>query len=174
MNIMYKTTAVSTKGRSGKVVVENSPLEFSMTAPVEMGGSPEAQKTGVNPEQLFAAGYAACFGSALQHVIREKKLPIPTPSVEATVGIGKNDSGGFELAVEIVAIISGLDQAAAEEVVNEAHYVCPYSNATRGTLRLRFQQKYCNSTYNIIITGCIKRWVYHSEIVEWPKNQSLR
>lgn len=79
MNIMYKTTAVSTKGRSGKVVVENSPLEFSMTAPVEMGGSPEAQKTGVNPEQLFAAGYAACFGSALQHVIREKSCLFQRP-----------------------------------------------------------------------------------------------
>ncbi len=141
MNIMYKTTAVSTKGRSGKVVVENSSLEFSMTAPVEMGGAPEAQKNGVNPEQLFAAGYAACFGSALQHVIREKKLPIPTPSVEATVGIGKNESGGFELAVDIVAIISGLDQAAADEVVNEAHYVCPYSNATRGNIEVKVTAK---------------------------------
>ena len=135
-----------------------------------MGGSHEAQKNGVNPEQLFAAGYAACFGSALQHVIREKKLPIPTPSVEATVGIGKNDSGGFELAVEIVAIISGLDQAAADEVVNEAHYVCPYSNATRGNIEVRSQ--HCNQ-HNRIITGCIKRWVYHSEIVEWPKNQKV-
>lgn len=141
MNIMYKTTAVSTKGRSGKVVVENSPLEFSMTAPVEMGGAPEAQKNGVNPEQLFAAGYAACFGSALQHVIREKKLPIPTPGVEVTVGIGKNESGGFELAVDIVAIISGLDQAAADAVVNEAHYVCPYSNATRGNIEVNISAK---------------------------------
>ena len=141
MNIMYKTTAVSTKGRSGKVVVDNSPLEFSMTAPVEMGGAPEAQKHGVNPEQLFAAGYAACFGSALQHVIREKKLPIPTPGVEVTVGIGKNESGGFELAVDIVAIISGLDQAAADAVVNEAHYVCPYSNATRGNIEVNISAK---------------------------------
>lgn len=141
MNIMYKTTAVSTKGRSGKVVVENSPLEFSMTAPVEMGGAPEAQKNGVNPEQLFAAGYAACFGSALQHVIREKKLPIPTPGVEVTVGIGKNEKDGFELAVDIVALISGLDQAAADAVVNEAHYVCPYSNATRGNIEVKVSAK---------------------------------
>ncbi|NLE24145.1 MAG: organic hydroperoxide resistance protein [Clostridiaceae bacterium] len=141
MNIMYKTTAVSTKGRSGKVVVENSPLEFSMTPPVEMGGLPEAQQNGVNPEQLFAAGYAACFGSALQHVVREKKLPIPTPGVEVTVGIGKNDGGGFELAVDIVALISGLDQAAADEVVNEAHYVCPYSNATRGNIQVNISAR---------------------------------
>jgi len=141
MDIMYKTTAVSTRGRNGKVVVKDSPLEFSMTPPVEMGGKTEDQKTGVNPEQLFAAGYAACFGSALQHVIREKKLPIPTPSVEVTVGIGKNDSGGFELAVEIVALISGLDQATADEVVNQAHYVCPYSNATRGNIEVKVSAK---------------------------------
>lgn len=141
MDIMYKTTAVSTKGRSGKVVVENSQLEFTMAPPVELGGTPESQKNGVNPEQLFAAGYAACFGSALQHVIREKKLPIPTPVVEATVGIGKNESGGFELAVDIVAVISGLEQAAADDVVNEAHYVCPYSNATRGNIEVKVSAK---------------------------------
>ncbi|NLL66424.1 MAG: organic hydroperoxide resistance protein [Clostridiaceae bacterium] len=134
MEIMYKTTAVSTRGRSGKVEVKNSSLEFEMAAPVEMGGAQDAQNSKVNPEQLFAAGYAACFGSALQHVIREKKLPIPTPSVEATVGIGKNEAGGFQLEVEIVALITGLDQAAADAVINEAHYVCPYSNATRGNI----------------------------------------
>ncbi|MGI6084201.1 MAG: organic hydroperoxide resistance protein [Acetivibrionales bacterium] len=134
MDVMYKTTAISSRGRSGKVVVENSSLEFDMAAPVEMGGTADTQMNRVNPEQLFAAGYAACFGSALQHVIREKKLPIQTPSVQATVSIGKNESGGFELAVEIVALISGLDQAAANGVVNEAHYVCPYSNATRGNI----------------------------------------
>lgn len=141
MDIMYKTTAISTRGRSGKVVVEKSSLEFDMTAPVEMGGAEEAQKNKANPEQLFAAGYAACFGSALQHAIREKKLPIPTPSVETTVGIGKNDSGGFELTVKIVALISGLDQAAADAVVNDAHYICPYSNATRGNIEVNVSAK---------------------------------
>lgn len=138
MEIMYKTKAVSTKGRSGKVVVENSTLEFEMSAPVEMGGQ---QKSGVNPEQLFAAGYAACFGSALQHVIREKKIPIPTPSVEVTVGIGKNETGGFELAVDITALISGVDQTEANNIVQEAHYVCPYSNATRGNIQVNVSAK---------------------------------
>ncbi len=141
MDIMYKTTAISTKGRGGKVVVDNSKLEFTMAPPVELGGTQESQKTGVNPEQLFAAGYAACFGSALQHVIRERKLPIPTPSVEATVGIGKNESGGFKLAVDIIALITGLDQDVADSVINEAHYVCPYSNATRGNIDVKVSAK---------------------------------
>lgn len=138
MNIMYKTKAISTKGRSGKVIVENSALEFEMSPPVEMGG---VKGNGVNPEQLFAAGYAACFGSALQHVIREKKLPIPTPSVEITVGIGKNETGGFELAADIIAIISGVTQAEADNIVQEAHYVCPYSNATRGNIQVNVSAK---------------------------------
>jgi osmotically inducible protein OsmC len=133
MNIMYRTKAISTKGRSGKVVVENSALEFEMSAPVEMGGS---NSNGVNPEQLFAAGYAACFGSALQHVVREKKLHVPTPSVEVTVGIGKNEAGGFELAADITALISGVTQEEADKIVQEAHYVCPYSNATRGNIQV--------------------------------------
>lgn len=132
MDILYKTTAISTRGRDGKVVVENSPLEFEMAPPAELGG----KKPGVNPEQLFAAGYSACFGSALQHVIREKKLPIPTPSVQVTVGIGKNDVGGFALTVEIVATLSGIEQDLADSVVKEAHNVCPYSNATRGNIEV--------------------------------------
>jgi osmotically inducible protein OsmC len=138
MDIMYKTKAVSTKGRSGKVVVENSTLEFEMAPPVEMGG---LKNGGVNPEKLFAAGYAACFGSALQHVIREKKLPIPTPTVEITVGIGKNDAGGFELTASITALISGVAQAEADNLVQEAHYVCPYSNATRGNIQVNVSAK---------------------------------
>ena len=133
MNVLYKTTAVSTGGRDGKVIVENSPLEFEMALPAELGGT---KKTGVNPEQLFSAGYCACFGSALQHVIRAKKLHIATPSVETTVGIDKNDVGGFALTVEIVATLSGIDQDLADAVVKEAHNVCPYSNATRGNIEI--------------------------------------
>lgn len=130
MNALYKTTAVSTGGRSGKVIVEESPLKFEMSPPAEMGG----MKLGTNPEQLFAAGYAACFGSALQHVVRIKKLNIPAPSVRLTVGMDKDDSGNYFLRAEIVAIITGVDQAAADEIVKEAHNVCPYSRATRGNI----------------------------------------
>lgn len=133
MQILYKTTAVSTGGRNGTVVVENSPLEFAMAPPAEMGGTKNA---GINPEQLFAAGYSACFGSALQHVIRSEKLPIAAPTVQITVGIGKNDADGYSLAVEIVAIFTGLDQQAADELVQKAHTVCPYSNATRGNIEV--------------------------------------
>lgn len=133
MNVIYKTTAVSTGGRDGKVSVENSSLEFEMALPVEMGGT---KKSGVNPEQLFAAGYSACFGSALQHVVRAQKLHIPTPTVQTTVGIGKNDVGGFSLTVDIIATISGIDQKLADAVVKEAHNVCPYSNATKGNIEV--------------------------------------
>ncbi len=138
MKILYKTKAVSTRGRSGKVVVENSALEFEMSPPVEMGGQ---NNGGANPEQLFSAGYAACFGSALQHVIREKKLPIPTPSVEVTVGIGKDESGGFELTADITGLISGVSQEEADRLVQEAHNVCPYSKATRGNIQVNVSAK---------------------------------
>ena len=133
MNVLYRTTAVSTGGRDGKVIVENSPLEFEMALPTELGGT---KKTGVNPEQLFAAGYSACFRSALQHVVRIRKLHIPTPNVKATVGIDKNDAGGFTLTVEIVATLFGIDQVSADDLVKEAHVVCPYSNATRGNIEV--------------------------------------
>lgn len=131
MKILYNTTAISTGGRDGKVVVENSPLEFEMALPAELGG---AKKNGANPEQLFAAGYAACFGSALQHVLRAKKMSIQIPSIHLTVGIGRNDDNGFSLAVNIVAVFKDIGQDTAEELVNEAHQVCPYSNATRGNI----------------------------------------
>lgn len=138
MQVIYKTTAVSTGGRNGSVVVENSPLKFDMAPPTEMGGT---NGTGTNPEQLFAAGYSACFGSALQHVIRTRKLPIPAATVQLTVGIGKNDAGGFALEAEIVAIVSGLDQQTADALVKEAHAICPYSNATRGNMNVSVTAK---------------------------------
>lgn len=132
MNALYKTTALSYGGRNGNVTVENSPLSFEMSPPAEMGGN----KPGTNPEQLFAAGYSACFGSALQHVVRERKLHIPAPSVRLTVGIDKDASGGFFLSADIVAIISGVDQATADDIVREAHTVCPYSKATMGNIEV--------------------------------------
>lgn len=126
MKALYTTTAESTGGRSGKVAVNGTALEFEMSPPTEMGGT----KPGVNPEQLFAAGYAACFGSALHHVVRVRKLPIPAPSVRLTVGIDKDENGGYFLSADIVGIFKGVDQTLAEELVKEAHTVCPYSKAT--------------------------------------------
>ncbi len=132
MKSLYTTTAVAVGGRSGKVTVQGSELEFEMSPPAEMGGT----KPGVNPEQLFAAGYAACFGSALQHVVRVKKLHIPTPAVRLTVGIGQDETGGFYLGAEITGVFQGIDQAAAEALVKEAHTVCPYSKATMGNIEV--------------------------------------
>jgi osmotically inducible protein OsmC len=138
MKILYKASAVSTGGRDGKVIVENSPLEFYMALPAELGG---AKKDGANPEQLFAAGYSACFGSAMQHVIRAKKLSVKVPTIHLTVGIGDNGAGGFGLAVDIVAVFKDLDIATAEALVKEAHQVCPYSNATRGNIEVNVAAK---------------------------------
>ena len=132
MKALYTTTALSTGGRSGKVTVHNSSLAFDMSPPMEMGGT----KPGVNPEQLFAAGYAACFGSALQHVVRERKLNIPAPDVHLTVGIDKDEAGGYFLSAEIVGVIKGADQSTADEIVKTAHTVCPYSKATSGNIQV--------------------------------------
>lgn len=132
MKSLYTTTAVSTGGRSGKVAVNGSSLAFEMSPPAEMGGT----KAGFNPEQLFAAGYAACFGSALQHVVRVRKLHIPAPSVRLTVGLSQDESGGYFLSVAIVGILQGVDRSMADEIVQEAHTVCPYSKATRGNIEV--------------------------------------
>lgn len=133
MKILYKTKAVSNGGREGKVRIENSSLEFEMAKPLELKGS---GKTGVNPEQLFAAGYAACFESALHHVARRYKIEINLTSVTAEVGIGPNGQGGFQLTVSLVATIKGVDQTTGDKLVREAHQVCPYSNATRGNIEV--------------------------------------
>ena len=130
MKALYTTTAVSSGGRSGHVAVNGSALEYDMSPPKEMGGT----KPGVNPEQLFAAGYAACFGSALQHVVRVRKLHIPTPDVRLAVGIDQDETGGFYLGAEITGVFKGIDQSLADELVKEAHTVCPYSKATMGNI----------------------------------------
>ena len=131
MESIYKTTAVSTGGRDGKVNVENSPLEFEMALPSELGG---AKESGANPEQLFAAGYSTCFGSAMQHALRTQKVHTSVPVIHLTVGIGNAADGGFQLGVEITAVFKGIDQATADSLMKEAHDVCPYSRATRGNI----------------------------------------
>lgn len=138
MDILYKASAISTGGRDGKVHVENSDLEFDMALPAALGGN---KKSGVNPEQLFAAGYAACFGSAVQHVLRTRKLPLKVPSINVTAGIGRNDAGGFSLAVDILVTFHDVDLETAQALVKEAHQVCPYSNATRGNIDVTVSAK---------------------------------
>ncbi len=127
MDINYQTTAYSTGGRSGTVTVDDGALKFDMVPPGDA-------KSGANPEQLFAAAYAACFGGAMHHVVRVRKLHVPPPDVEVTVGLGRNAAGNNQLQADIVAIIQGVDQATADELVQEAHAICPYSHATRGNI----------------------------------------
>jgi len=131
MQPLYSTEALATgAGRDGHVAVADSDLALDMAVPTAMGGS----GNGANPEQLFAAGYAACFHSALQAVARQHKVAIDGSSVGARVSIGSDDGGGFALAVELEVVIPELDHATAQSLADAAHQVCPYSNATRGNI----------------------------------------
>lgn len=133
MQPIYTTEALATGGgRDGHVSVSESPLEFDMAIPQAMGGS----GNGANPEQLFAAGYAACFNSALQAVARMQKIAITGSSVGARVSIGDNGEGGFQLAVHLEVVLPELDHDVAQGLAEAAHQVCPYSNATRGNIEV--------------------------------------
>lgn len=138
MEIIYQAKAVSTGGRDGQVAVENSSLHFEMALPTELGGS---KKEGINPEQLFAAGYSACFGSAVQHVLKQRKLTMEPPTVEITAGIGQDPQGGFALEAEITVLFKGIDSQLAQQLAEEAHGVCPYSKATRGNIEIKVTGK---------------------------------
>ncbi len=131
MNVVYTAVATATgDGRNGHTATSDNLVSHPLAVPVEMGGPGGA----TNPEQLFAAGYAACFHSALTMVARTRKTAIEDSAVTAEVGIGQLDSGGFGLTVALHAEIGGVDQATADELVAAAHEVCPYSNATRGNV----------------------------------------
>ena len=131
MPAVYTATATATgDGRNGHARSSDGLVDVDLATPVEMGGAGGA----TNPEQLFAAGYAACFHSALKLVAGKQKLAISNSAVTADVGIGPDGAGGFGLEVALHVELSGLDQAAAEALVEAAHQVCPYSNATRGNV----------------------------------------
>lgn len=133
MEALYTAVATSVGGRNGNVKSSDGVLNLEVKPPKEMGGPGGAF---TNPEQLFAAGYSACFGSALNHVALLKKRKV-VPTITAKVSIGKKDDGGFQLAVEMDVNIPGIDQKDAEELVHEAHQVCPYSNATRNNIEVK-------------------------------------
>jgi len=131
MNVLYTATARATgDGRNGHARSEDGILDVDMRVPREMGGSGGA----ANPEMLFAAGYAACFHSALKVVARQEKVGVDGSEVAASVGIGPLDNGGFGLTVELRVSVPDLDRDTAEKLVARAHEVCPYSNATRGNI----------------------------------------
>ncbi len=132
MKALYTTEVTSSGGREGKIKSKDGVLDLNVALPKELGGSGRPY---TNPEQLFAAGYAACFENAILHLARTQKLQIGETSVTAKVSIGPNAAGGFELAAELLVTIAGIDRNIAEELVKVAHEkVCPYSNATRGNI----------------------------------------
>ncbi|GMA17989.1 organic hydroperoxide resistance protein [Arsenicicoccus piscis] len=131
MSTIYTAEAISTgAGRNGRTRTDDGRIDLQLAMPKEMGGSGD----GTNPEQLFAAGYAACFHSALQAVARAAKADLGDSSVGARVGIGPNDSGGFALEVALEVVIPNLPHDEAQQLADKAHQMCPYSNATRGNI----------------------------------------
>jgi Ohr subfamily peroxiredoxin len=133
METVYTAEALATgAGRNGRARTTDGRVDLALAVPKEMGGSGD----GANPEQLFAAGYAACYHSAMQAVARQEKVKLGDSSVGARVGIGGNGQGGFALEVTLEVVVPGLDQDAAQDLVQKAHQVCPYSNATRGNIEV--------------------------------------
>ncbi|MEU9092759.1 organic hydroperoxide resistance protein [Streptomyces sp. NPDC087901] len=130
MESIYTAVATATHGRDGRAVSSDGKLDLQLAVPVEMGGNGQ----GTNPEQLFAAGYAACFASALGLVGRQAKVDVTDAAVTGEVGIGKQGEG-FGLAVTLrVELPASVDEATGRKLVEQAHQVCPYSNATRGNI----------------------------------------
>lgn len=133
MKKLYTANATATGGREGRTKSDDGVLDFKIEIPKEMGGKGGAY---TNPEQLFAAGYAACFDSALNLVARNQKIKLKDTSVTASVSIGQNSEGGFSLAVDLAVSIPEIEQETAQKLLETAHQVCPYSNATRGNIEV--------------------------------------
>jgi lipoyl-dependent peroxiredoxin len=129
--ILYRSEATAQGGRGGRVRTSDGRLDLPLDVPVEMGGP---GGPGTNPEQLFAAGYAACFQSALMRVAAAQRLAIPRSKLIARVGIGPASEGGFGLSVALDLEAPGLDRAQAATLMERAHELCPYSRATRGNI----------------------------------------
>jgi lipoyl-dependent peroxiredoxin len=135
VNVLYRTTARATGGRDGHSGTLDGAVDVKMATPKELGG---AGGEGNNPEQLFATGYAACFLGAMKFVASQggPKVPADT-TVTSTVGIGPRSEGGFGLEIALAIALPGLDKAQAETLVEKAHQVCPYSNATRNNVDVK-------------------------------------
>lgn len=132
IDVKYTAVATAENGRDGRVATDDGRLDVVVNPPKEMGGS----GAGTNPEQLFAAGYSACFQGALGVVARKENADISGSTVTAKVGIGQTEAGGFGLEVAITASIPNVDAATAQSLIEKAHQVCPYSSATRGNIKV--------------------------------------
>ena len=132
VNVLYRTRATATGGRDGEARSEDGRFSVKLSTPKELGG---AGGDGSNPEQLFASGYSACFIGALKVAGGQLKIKVPAETtVTATVGIGPRAEGGFGITADLAVDLPGLDRAEAEKLVEAAHQICPYSNATRGNI----------------------------------------
>src|SRR5712671_7952408 len=132
--VMYRAHAKATGGRDGRALSSDNVLDLKLTVPRELGGAGEA---GTNPEQLFAAGYSACFLSAMKFVANRDKIAVPADaSIESTIVIGAIPAG-FAIEAELRVSLPGMPRHEAEALVEKAHIVCPYSNATRGNIDVR-------------------------------------
>jgi len=130
--ILYTATATAKGGREGHIHSSDGVLDLDLKVPKELGGPGGA---GSNPEQLFAAGYSACFEGALRYVAGQRKIAIKDASVTGHVGIGPREPTGFGIAVELEVSLPGLDRAVAQDLIDTAHRdICPYSHATRGNV----------------------------------------
>lgn len=132
VDVKYCTKATATGGRDGNARSEDGRFEAKLSTPKELGGAGGA---GTNPEQLFAAGYSACFIGALKVAGQQLKVKVPDDvSVTATVGIGPRAQGGFGITADLAVSLPGVDADQAQALLDAAHQICPYSNATRGNI----------------------------------------
>jgi lipoyl-dependent peroxiredoxin len=137
VDVKYTTTATATGGRDGRAATKDGSFSVNLSTPKELGGG---GGPGNNPEQLFAAGYAACFLGAMKFVASQGGPKVPNDaSVTSTVGIGPRSEGGFGIDVALDVSLPGVDRAEAQTLVEKAHQVCPYSNATRNNLDVRLR-----------------------------------
>ena len=134
MKTLYTTSVTAKGGRDGHVKSENGILELDVRTPKALGGGSDDF---ANPEMLFAAGYSACFDSALNLVIKRSKMTTGETTVQAKVSIGQIENGGFGLAVELDVNVPGVTLEEAQSLVEQAHQVCPYSNATRNNIEVQ-------------------------------------
>jgi lipoyl-dependent peroxiredoxin len=135
VDVKYRTTATATGGRDGTAQTQDGSFQVKLSTPKELGG---AGGDGANPEQLFAAGYSACFIGAMKAVAPSLKLKVPNDAtVTATVGIGPRSEGGFGITTDLAVSLPGLDRQDAQRLIETAHQVCPYSNATRGNVDVK-------------------------------------
>lgn len=131
MSILYTAVGTATGGRGGRARSSDGEVDLALVRPKELGGTGVG---GTNPEQLFACGYAACFGSTLEAVARQRKIQLAGNEVTASIGLRKRDEGGFILTAHLDVWLEGIDPEIADELVQAAHEICPYSNSIRASV----------------------------------------